>query len=159
MTQIHRPLSRCTNARPDPKPARRRPVLLATLGVPFDPAASEFAVDSAVESGQPLVVANVVELPFLPSSVILGYDQLPDRPEDAESFRAPAALAQALGVAVERLRVKSPRPLAALLELVAERSPAVLVFGPDRRRMGRRAYRKATRAVREQASCLVWLPD
>ena len=39
------------------------PVLLATLGVPLDPAAMRFAVDAAVESGRPLVVANVVELP------------------------------------------------------------------------------------------------
>ena len=136
-----------------------RPVLLATLGVPFDPAASAFAVDSAVESGQPLLVVNAVELPPLAMSVAMHYDQLPDTPEDAESLRAPARLAQALGVEVERLRVQSPRPLTALLEVVAERGPGLLVFGPDRTRLGRRAYRKAAKAVRERAACLVWLPD
>ena len=72
----------------------RRPVLLATLGVPFDRDASAFAVDAAVEAGQPLIVVNVVELPPLTMSVNLGYDQLPDRPEDEEAFRAPAALAR-----------------------------------------------------------------
>jgi nucleotide-binding universal stress UspA family protein len=133
-------------------------VLLATLGVPFDPAASELAVDAAVESGQPLIVAVVVELPPLGMSVAMGYDQLPDPPEAAETFKAPAALAHSLGVAVERLRVKSPRPLAALLQLVSERDPGLLVFGPDRERMKPRAYRKAARAVRERAGCLVWLP-
>lgn len=136
-----------------------RPVLLATLGVPFDPAAAAFAVDSAVESAQPLLVVNVVELPPLGMSVAMRYDQLPDAPEDEETLRAPAELARALGVEVERLRVKSPRPLAALLEVTAERAPGLLVFGPDRGRMRRRAYRRAARSVRERAACLVWLPD
>jgi hypothetical protein len=55
--------------------------------------------------------------------------------------------------------VKSPRPLAALLEVAAERGPGLLVFGPDRSRISRRAYRKAAKAVREHAGCLVWLAD
>ncbi|MDQ3895042.1 MAG: universal stress protein [Actinomycetota bacterium] len=135
-----------------------RPVLLATLGVPFEPAACEFAVDTAVELGEPLIVAVVVELPPLAMSVNLGYDQLEDSPAEAEAFRAPAALASSLGVRVERLRVKSPRPLEALLELTAERAPSVLVFGPDRTRLRGRRYRKAERAIRERAACLVWLP-
>jgi nucleotide-binding universal stress UspA family protein len=130
---------------------------LATLGVPFDPDASAFAVDTAVEAGQPLIVANVVELPPLTMSVNLGYDQLPDLPEDEEAFRAPAALAHSLGVQVERLRVRSPRPVEALLEVAAERRPGVLVFGPDRDRIKRRLYRKAAKAIRERAACLVWL--
>jgi hypothetical protein len=134
-----------------------RPVLLATLGVPFDPEASAFAVDAAVEAGQPLIVANVVELPPLSMSVQLGYDQLPDTPADAEAFRAPAALAHSLGVQVERLRVRSPRPVEALLQITAERSPGVLVFGPDRERIKGRIYRKAAKAIRERAACLVWL--
>jgi nucleotide-binding universal stress UspA family protein len=134
-------------------------VLLATLGVPFDPAAAAFAVDAAVESGQPLLVVNAVELPPLTMSVRMGYDQLPEAAEDAEALRAPAELAHALGIPVERLRVKSPRPVAALLEVVAERSPGLLVFGPDRSRVRGRSYRKAARALRERAACLVWLAD
>jgi nucleotide-binding universal stress UspA family protein len=132
-------------------------VLLATLGVPFDPAASTFAVDAAVESGEPLLVVNVVELPPLGMSVAMGYDQLPDSPEQEEALRAPAALAASLGVPVERLRVKSPRPVEALVQVAAERAPGLLVFGPDRGRLKPRAYRKAARAVRERAACLVWL--
>jgi nucleotide-binding universal stress UspA family protein len=134
-----------------------RPVLLATLGVPFDEQASVFAVDAAVEAGQTLLVANVVELPPLAMSVKLGYDQLPDSPEDEAAFKAPAALAHSLGVEVERLRVRSPRPVQALLELTAERSPGILVFGPDQTRLKRRTYRKAAKAIRERAACLVWL--
>jgi hypothetical protein len=135
-----------------------RPVLLATLGVPFDLEASAFAVDSAVEAGQALIVANVVQLPPLSMSVQLGYDQLPDTPEDEAAFRAPAALARSLGVEVERLRVRSLRPVEAVLELAAERRPGVLVFGPDRRRLKRRLYNKAAKAIRDRAACLVWLP-
>ncbi len=134
-----------------------RPVLLATLGVPFDPDAATFAVDASVESGQPLIVANVVELPPLPMSVRMQYDQLEDAPETAAALRAPAELARSLGVRVERLRVRSPRPVVALLELVAERRPGLLVFGPDRSQLRPRTYRKAARAVREGAACLVWL--
>lgn len=136
-----------------------RPVLLTTLGVPFDPDASAFAVDSAVEAGQALVIANVVELPPLGMSVAMGYDQLPDAPEDEATLAAPAELARALGVRVERLRVRSPRPVGALVELAAELSPSILVFGPDRGRMRARAYRRAAKAVRERSTCLVWLPD
>jgi hypothetical protein len=136
-----------------------RPVLLATLGVPFEPQASVFAVDAAVEAGQPLIVANVVELPPLGMSVALGYDQLPDAPEDAEALCAPAELAHSLGAEVERLRVRSPRPIEALVQLAAERTPGLLVFGPDRGRIKRRTYRKAAGALRRRATCLVWLPD
>ena len=132
-------------------------MLLATLGVPFDPDASAFAVDAAVEAGQALIVVNVVELPPLTMSVRMGYDQLPETADDEEAFRAPAALAHSLGVEVERLRVRSPRPVDALLELTAERAPSVLVFGPDLERIKRRIYRKAAKAIRNRASCLVWL--
>jgi hypothetical protein len=136
-----------------------RPVMLATLGVPFECAARVFAVDAAVESGEPLIVVNVVELPPLAMSVRMGYDQLPDTEEKADALRAPALLAHSLGVEVERLRVRSPRPVQALLEVVGDRRPGILVFGPDRSRLRRRAYRKAARALRERAACLVWLPD
>jgi hypothetical protein len=133
-----------------------RPVLLATLGVPFEPVACELAVDSAVESGHPLLVVVLAQLAPLPLSVLLGYDQV-DSPEDEEAFRAPAARAASLGVAVERLRVRSPRPVDALLQVIGEREPGLVVFGPDRTRVSRRSYRKAARALTERAPCLVWV--
>ena len=131
-------------------------MLLATLGAPFDPAAASVAVESALESARPLLVANVVELPPLPLSLVLGHDQL-DAPADAAALGAPALLARSLGVEVERVRVRSPRPVEALLALAAERHPGLLVFGPDRTRLSRRRYRKAAEALRERATCLVWL--
>jgi nucleotide-binding universal stress UspA family protein len=155
MATLSRPRGRARTSEPR---SGDRPVLLATLGVPFQPEAAAFAVDSAVEGARPLIVVNVVELLLAPASVVLGYAHLDDSPADAAALRAPAELAQSLGVPVERLRVASPHPVDALLEVVAERSPGLLVFGPDRVRMRRRAYRKAAKAVGERAPCLVWLP-
>lgn len=135
----------------------RGPILLATFfSVPFDQGACEFAVDSAVEGGQSLIVANVVELPPLPMSVRLGHDHLDNQPDIEAALRAPAELANALGVHVERLLVRSPRPVTALLQLTAERRPGLLVLGSDPARLSRRFFGRVWRAVREEASCLVW---
>lgn len=133
--------------------------MLATLDVPFEQRAWVVALDAAVESGQPLIVANVVQLPPLPLSVIMGYDQLDYPPELARALREPAELAHSLGIPVERLRVKSLHPVEALVELASERRLGLLVFGPDRTKLSRRVYRKASRALRQQIDCLVWLPD
>jgi nucleotide-binding universal stress UspA family protein len=134
-----------------------RPVLLATLDVPLDAVAAAFGVDAAVESGASLIVVNVVETPFLPGT-LAGWDVAAPRDVE-ESLLAPARLAQELGVEVERLRIRSPHPVDALLQVAAERQPGVLVFGPDRTRLPRRRYRKAERAVRARASCLLWTPE
>jgi nucleotide-binding universal stress UspA family protein len=136
-----------------------RPVMLATLEVPFDEEAAAFAVDAAVECGQPLIVANVVEMPLGPACLAMGYGDLEPTEEEAAKLRAPAELAHALGVRVERLRVRSPHPTDALVELVVQHRPGLLVFGPDRTRLRARRYRKAARAVAERAGCLVWLAD
>lgn len=136
-----------------------RPVLLATLGVPIDPDASTFAVDSAVESGRELVVVNVTRLEPLRLSIVMGYDALPElTPEVSESIRRSADLARSLGIKVERVRIRSPHPTQALLETVAELRPGLLVFGPDRAALRERRYRRVLRAVRERATCLVWVP-
>lgn len=134
-----------------------RPVLLATFfSIPFAQAASTVAVDSAIECAQPLMVVNVVELPPLPMSVRLGFDCIDDPPEVEAILRAPAELAHSFGLTVERLRVKSPRPVTALLQLVAERRPGLLVLGPDPALVSRRFARRAWRTIREEANCLVW---
>jgi hypothetical protein len=136
-----------------------RPVLLATFGTPFDEEAAAFAVDSAVEAGEPLIVANITALEPLRLSVILGYDALEEfTPEVSDSGRRLAELARSLGVRVERLRVRTPRPVEALLHLVAERRAGLLVFGPDRRRISARRYRRVVGRIRARATCLVWLP-
>jgi nucleotide-binding universal stress UspA family protein len=140
-------------------PAGGRPILLGTLDAPFDHNAVVFAVDSAVELGERLIVANFVERAPLPLSAMLGYDDLPYTPEMAESLQEPARLAQALGVEVTRLRVKSFHPIQAMLEVIAEQGAGLFVFGPDRRKIPRMQYRRAARAIRSKVSALVWLAE
>lgn len=140
--------------------AAGRSVILATLGVPLDPAASTFGVDAAVEEGRPLVLVNVTRLEPLSLSVRMGYDALEEfTPAVTRSLRGCASLAGSLGLPVERLRIRSPRPLTALVELVAERAPGLLVFGPERAGLGERRYRRAARAIREGCSCLIWTAE
>lgn len=129
--------------------------MLVTFDVPVDPHAAELAVDAAVESGQPLVVVNVVDMPIRPMTASWGMEVVVTEDVD-DSLRAPAELARSLAVAVERIRLVSPRPLTALLELVAERLPGLLVLGPDRSRMGRWRLRRAERRISKAAPCLVW---
>ncbi len=132
-----------------------RPVLLATLDVPFSEEATAFAVDTAVENGKPLVVVNAAEV-LVTAYALLGYGYV-ERDDLQEALRKPAELAHSLAVRVERLRVCSPHPVDALLEVAAERNPAILVFGPDRAHLSSRRYRRAERAVRERSPCLVWI--
>ena len=131
-----------------------RPVLLATLNVPFADDAIAFAVDSAAENGQPLVVVNVAEI-LLTHWSLVGYGYVESEELQRKLYR-PADLAQSLAVRVERLRVCSPHPLDALLEVVAERDPGILVFGPDRAYIRKRRYQRAVRCLAERATCLVW---
>lgn len=140
-----------------PTVSSSRPVMLVTFDVPFEPAATVFAVDTAVESGQRLIVVNVAEVPLGPISLAMRYEYA-GTDETEEALRAPAELAHSLAVEVERVRLCSPRPIDALLELVAERAPGLLVVGPDRERLKRRTYAKWTKRISERAACLVWLP-
>src|SRR4051794_18222283 len=112
------------------------PIILATMGVEFDASAADFAVGAGLESGLLLIVANVLALEAMPMSLLLGYTNiLGDPPALAASLRAPAVRAYALGVQVERVRIRTPHRIAALLEFVAERHAALLVFGPDRHKL------------------------
>jgi hypothetical protein len=133
--------------------------MLVTFDVPVAAEAATLAVDAAVESGQRLIVVNAVTLQLRPMTRSWGAEVVVTEDVDV-SLRAPAELAHSLSVEVERIRLVSPRPLEALLELVAERAPGLLVVGPDRSRMRGRAYRKAARRISAEAPCLVWLaPD
>lgn len=134
-------------------------MLLATMEVPFDDEAAAFAVDTAVECGQQLIVVNVVEIPLGPMCVLMGYGPVDGTDEDIARLRAPAELAHSFGVQVERLRVRSPHPVDALLALVSERRPGLLVFGPDQSLMKPRLFRRTAKKIRSKATCLLWLDD
>src|SRR5262249_32165277 len=136
-----------------------RPVMLATLDVPFDTDAVVFAVDSAVELRGRLILAHLPQPAPLPPSTVLGSDQPPYPPALSESRLAPAELGASRGVEVTRLRVKSFHPISAMLEVLAEQGAGIFVFGPDRSRIGRLRYRRAARAIRSRATALVWLAE
>src|SRR5260370_6693517 len=103
-----------------PSFAGGRPVMLATLDVPFDTDAVVFALDSVVELGQRLIVANFVERAPLPLSAMLGYEDLPETPEMAQSLGEPVRLAHSLGINLTKLRGKSFHPIPPMLEGVAQ---------------------------------------
>jgi hypothetical protein len=136
-----------------------RPVVLGTLSCRIDPDAERMAIESALDAGSSLLVANVVHLPNYPATLMLiGPDAatLPHE-EDLEAVRATADRAAALGIRTEHLRVSSKRPVKALLEVVRDRSAGLLVFGPDRARIPARRFRRAAREIRKRAQCLVWI--
>lgn len=138
--------------------SRARDVLLATLAVRFDPRAERVAIDSALDTGARLVLASMLTLPPYPLTHMLAreYATLPHE-EDLDAVRAAAGRVAALGLRTELLRVSSPRPVVALIELACERDAGLLVFGPDPSRVSKRSYRRAARAIRRDAPCLVWI--
>src|SRR5438445_259855 len=158
-TPMHRLLDRGTQG---PGTAlggsRARPVLLATLAVRVDREAERIALASALETGVKLILASMIAMPRYPLTVMLArdYATLPHE-EDLDAVRATANRSASLGIATELLRVSSPRPLKALIELVRERDPGLLVFGPDRSRTPRWRIWQAARMVRRDAPCLVWI--
>lgn len=139
----------------------QRPVVLATLSVRVDPSAERMAFDSALDAHARLIIANMILLPLYPSTMILAreYLTLPHE-EDLDAVRATARRAAERGIDTELLRISSPRPFAALMELIRERRAGLLVLGPDVSRTPRWKFRRTARRVREQADCLVWIaPD
>jgi hypothetical protein len=138
-----------------------RPVVLATLAVRVDPAAERVAIDAALETRCKLLLANMIWLPPHPTTLTLAreYATLPHE-EDLDAVRETAERAAALGIPTELLRISSRRPLAALLELVSERDPGLVVLGPDPRRTPRWWRALAARRIRRRVDCLVWIaPD
>ena len=135
-------------------------MMLATLSVRVDASAEAMAIESALEAGVTLIVANMLMLQPYPATLMLARENvnLPGE-EDLDAVRATASRAVALGIRTELLRVSSPRPVRALLELAGERQIGLLVFGPDRARLPRYRFRWAARAVRRHAPCLVWIAE
>ncbi len=158
-TQVRDRGDRASTAEVERDPGR--PVVLGTLACPIDPAAERMAIESALEVGSTLLVTNVVHLPSYPTTLMLAGPDAATLPheEQLKEVRATAERAAALGIRTEHLRVSSKRPVEALLEVVRDRQAGLLVFGPDRTRIKARRYRRAARAIRRKAACLVWLAD
>jgi hypothetical protein len=138
-------------------------MLVTFDSAPFHPGGVRFAVETAVECAHGLLVVNAVE--FACGGRLTPVALPSDPPAVAAALRAPAELAHALGARVERVRVLSPRPAAGLLELVADRRPVLVAFGPDLaalrrlRRPTRRRARRLLAALERDAGCLLWSPQ
>ena len=155
------PLLRQRSLVPPPVPPtdggpRDRPVMLATLAVPFDPDSARVAIQAAMEGGVKLIVADAVEMPFWPQSLATRRAEL-EEDEDRAAIRKLVEQTAALGLEVEHLRVRSPRPVEALIEVAGEREAALLVLGPDLSRLRPRFFRRVVKRVRKRASCLLWV--
>jgi hypothetical protein len=140
---------------------RVRPVILGTLAVRVHPNAERVALESALEAGVPLIIANMIAMPPYPATMTLApeYATLPHE-EALDAVRETAARAAALGIMTELLRISSRHPVRSLLDLVKARDAGLLVFGPDLKGTSRLRFRLAARIVRKNAPCLVWVaPD
>jgi hypothetical protein len=144
--------------RPVPPRGRGEPVLLATFaGAPPHPSATELAVEAAFETGATLLLADVVVRPRVRrrrrGTAVVAL---------APGFRGAVDQAFDLGVRVERLRVAQARPAAALVQVVHEHRPSLVVFAPDPTAFGRWRWRKRRRfkrlvtALEREAPCLLW---
>lgn len=140
---------------------RRGPVMLVTLAsAPFHPAATDLAIGAAVEHAADLLVINVVDCPGGRGP----HTDPADLPAVAARLRVAIDRAVGAGLHVTSLRVTTPHPRAALVDLAATYRPLLLVLGPDpdRRsflRLSRRRHRRILRAVEARTACLMWSPD
>ena len=55
--------------------------------------------------------------------------------------------------------MSSKRPVKALIEVVRDQRAGLLVFGPDRSQITARRFRRASREIRREAGCLVWIAE
>jgi nucleotide-binding universal stress UspA family protein len=136
--------------------SRTRPVVLATMAVPFEADAFRVALGAAIESKAPLIVVDAVEIPLWPQSIATRHADH-ELEADRMCIRETVDQAAALGLVVEHLRVRSPHPVDALLEVAGEREAGLLVFGPDRARLRPRTFARMVRRIRKRASCLLWV--
>ena len=117
---------------------RARPVVLGTLSVRVDPTAERMAIDSALEAGVPLVIANVVPAC---RPIRRRVAPRPGRERGGAAARGgrrrrarpPPTAPPRWASRPQHLRVATRDQVTALLEVVRENDAGLLVFGPDRR--------------------------
>jgi nucleotide-binding universal stress UspA family protein len=133
--------------------------VLGTLSSRVEPEAERIAIESAVENGVPLLVVNVTPMAACPRALALAGPKALSCPhkEDYKAVRATAERAARWGLRVEHLRVTSPRPAKALVQIANERGAGLLVLGPKRKGIFR--FWRAAREVVRNAHCLVWIAE
>lgn len=131
-----------------------RPVMLLTLNVPFEAPATAFAIETAAETGSDLYICDAIPLRY--GNYL---EQMTRRLAEEDNRRwmnAAAASARSAGVKVTQMVFHNPKPISAAVEVARNESIGLIVFGADRRLLGRWSYRRAARRLRARAACLVW---
>jgi nucleotide-binding universal stress UspA family protein len=128
--------------------------MLLTLNVPFDEVAVDFALDAAAEAGAELWICDAIPLGYENYSghVARQYAESLNR----KNMSAVARRSQELGVRTEQLAFHNRRPVIAALEVAREQRVGLLVFGADRKKLGRFTFRRSANRIRRDATCLVW---
>jgi nucleotide-binding universal stress UspA family protein len=131
--------------------------MLVTLNVPLDEAALEFAIDTAAQTGAALYICDAIPLEYrnYVGHVARQYaEQLNRRNLDAAASRA-----RERGVETRQLAFHNPKPVRAAVEVAQAEDVGLLVFGPDRKHLGKWSFRQAAKRIRRDATCLVGIND
>jgi Universal stress protein family len=138
-------------------PARIRPVMLLTFDVPFDDQAVDFAVETAAETGAELYVCDGVPVPT--GNPAVAASRTFGNSETRAASEAVAHEARERGVRTTQLVFHHPRPVHAALEVTRDEHIGLLVFGSDRKRIGRWNFKRIAKRLRKSAPCLVWIAE
>jgi hypothetical protein len=133
------------------------PIMLLTLNVPFDASAVEFAIDAAAETGAELWICDAIPLEYrnYVGHVARQYaEQIIRKHLDEVARRARES-----GVRTTQVAFHSPRPVKVALEVAQEEQIGLIVFGANRKELGKRYFRKAVKRIRADAPCLVWIDE
>jgi nucleotide-binding universal stress UspA family protein len=131
--------------------------MLLTLNVELEEPAIVFAIDSASQTGAELYLCDAIPLEYrnYVGHVARQYaEQMIRKHLDAVARRA-----RERGVRTTQLAFHNPRPVKIALEVAQKEQVGLLVFGANRKELGKRYYRKAVKRIREDAPCLVWVDD
>ncbi|MGH3016140.1 MAG: universal stress protein [Gaiellaceae bacterium] len=134
-----------------------RPVMLLTFDVPFDRAAVAFAVDTAAETGAELYVCDGV--PVATGNPAVAAARSFGTSETRRESDSIAREARGRGIRTTQLVFHHPRPVHAALEVTRDEHVGLLVFGSDRKRLGRWNFKRIAKRLRKSAPCLVWIAD
>jgi hypothetical protein len=134
-----------------------RPVMLLTLNVPFEEDAVCFAIETAAATGADLWVCDAIPLGFenYAGHTARQYAESLNR----KHMTAVARRSRELGVRTEQLVFHNRRPVAAAIEVAHEERVGLLVFGANRKQLGRFTFRRAVGRLQRDATCLIWVPE
>jgi nucleotide-binding universal stress UspA family protein len=137
-------------------PRNVRPVMLLTLNVELEEPAIAFAIDSAAEAGAELYICDAIPLEYrnyVGHAARQYAEQMNRKHLDAVARRA-----RDHGVTTTQLAFHNPKPVKTALEVAQSERIGLLVFGANRKELGKRTFRKAVKRIRENPPCLVWVP-